>query len=62
MSKYTVEDKLQAVERYLTGNESYKNIAKALVYTKNLVIIGLNYMKHKVKKVLEKAIQLTHRV
>ena len=30
MSKYTVEVKLQAVERYLTGNESYKTIAESI--------------------------------
>jgi len=30
MAKYTVEDKLQAVERYLNGNESANKIAKSL--------------------------------
>jgi len=30
MSKYIVEDKLQAVERYLTWNESYNTIAESI--------------------------------
>ncbi|WP_141676238.1 transposase [Pseudobacillus wudalianchiensis] len=30
MSKYTVEVKLQAVEHYLTENESYQNIAESI--------------------------------
>jgi len=38
MSKYTVEIKLQAVERYLTGNESYKTIAESIGTTKSQVI------------------------
>jgi len=38
MSKYTVEVKLQAVERYLTGNESYKVIAESIAADKSLVI------------------------
>ncbi len=38
MSKYTVEVKLQAVERYLTGNESYKTIAESIGTVKSLVI------------------------
>ncbi|WP_028391001.1 NUDIX hydrolase [Bacillus cihuensis] len=35
MSKYTVEIKIQAVERYLTGNESYKTIAECIGTTTN---------------------------
>ena len=38
MSKFTVEDKLKAVERYLTGNESYKTIAESIGALKSLVI------------------------
>jgi transposase len=38
MSKYTVEVKLQAVERYLTGNEGYKSIADSIGATKSQVI------------------------
>ncbi|WP_419961756.1 transposase [Psychrobacillus sp. BM2] len=38
MSKYTVEVKLQAVERYLTGNESYQNIAESICVAKSQVI------------------------
>ena len=38
MSKYTVEVKLQAVERYLTGNESYKTIAESIGAAKSQVI------------------------
>lgn len=38
MSKYTVEVKLQAVERYLTGNESYKTVAESIGATKSQVI------------------------
>lgn len=38
MSKYTVEDKLKAVERYLTGNESYKTIEESIGAAKSLVI------------------------
>ena len=38
MSKYTVEDKLQAVERYLNGNESYKTIAECIGADKSQVI------------------------
>ncbi len=38
MSKYTVKDKLQAVERYLTGNESYKTIAESIGTARSLVI------------------------
>lgn len=30
MAKFTAEDKLQAVERYLNGNESSNEIAKSL--------------------------------
>jgi transposase len=38
MSKYTVEVKLQAVERYLTGNESYQTIAESIGVAKSQVI------------------------
>ena len=38
MSKYTVEVKLQAVERYLTGNESYQAIAESIGAAKSQVI------------------------
>ncbi|QNK89841.1 transposase [Sporosarcina sp. resist] len=38
MSKYTVEVKLQAVARYLTGNESYKTLAESIGADKSLVI------------------------
>lgn len=38
MSKYTVEVKLQAVERYLTGNESYQTIAESIGAAKSQVI------------------------
>ena len=38
MSKYTVEVKLQAVELYLTGNESYQIIAESIGATKSQVI------------------------
>ncbi|MFB5085975.1 IS3 family transposase [Psychrobacillus sp. PGGUH221] len=38
MSKYTVEVKLEAVERYLTGNQSYKTIAESIGAAKSQVI------------------------
>ena len=38
MSKYTVEVKLQAAKRYLTGRESYKTIAESIGTAKSLVI------------------------
>lgn len=38
MSKYTADDKLTAVARYLTGNESYKTIAESIGAAKSLVI------------------------
>lgn len=38
MSKFTAEDKLQAVKRYLNGNESSNEIAKSLA-TDNKVIL-----------------------
>lgn len=38
MSIYTVEIKLQAVERYLAGNESYKTIAESIGTSKSQVI------------------------
>ncbi|MEK4485628.1 IS3 family transposase [Psychrobacillus sp. FSL H8-0484] len=38
MSKYTVEVKLQAVVRYLTGNESYQTIAESIGAAKSQVI------------------------
>lgn len=38
MSKYTVEVKLQAVKRYLTGHESYKTIAESIGTAKSLII------------------------
>ena len=38
MSKYTVDIKLQAVERYLNGNESYNTIAESIGATKSQVI------------------------
>jgi len=41
MSKYTVEAKLQAVERYLTGNESYQTIAESIGAAKSQVIKAL---------------------
>lgn len=37
MSKYTVKVKLQAVERYLTGNESYQTIAESIGATKSQI-------------------------
>ncbi|MGE8000188.1 hypothetical protein ACQKOF_16170 [Lysinibacillus sp. NPDC093190] len=30
MSKFTAEEKLQAVQRYLNGNESYKDIGQSI--------------------------------
>lgn len=38
MSKYTLEVKLQAVKRYLTGNESYQTIAESIGVAKSQVI------------------------
>ncbi len=38
MSRFTIDDKLRAVERYLTGKESYKNIAESIGTVKSLVI------------------------
>ena len=37
MSKYTVKVKLQAVERYLNGNESYQTIAESIGATKSQI-------------------------
>lgn len=41
MSKYTLEVKLQAVKRYLTGNESYQTIAESIGVAKSQVITWL---------------------
>lgn len=38
MSKYTLEVKLQAVKRYITGNESYQTIAESIGVAKSQVI------------------------
>ncbi|WP_203364743.1 IS3 family transposase [Bacillus sp. REN10] len=38
MSKYTVDDKLKAVERYLTSKESYQTIAESMGTVKSSVI------------------------
>ena len=38
MSKYILEVKLQAVKRYLTGNESYQTIAESIGVAKSQVI------------------------
>lgn len=38
MSKYTVEIKLQAVKRYLTGKEGYKSIAQSIGATHSQII------------------------
>lgn len=35
MSKYTLEVKLQAIKRYLTGNESYQTIAESIGVAKS---------------------------
>lgn len=45
MSKYTVEVKLQAVARYLTGNESYKIIAESIGTEKSQVINWVKLFK-----------------
>ncbi|MGG0655844.1 transposase [Rummeliibacillus pycnus] len=42
MSKFTVEIKLNAVRRYLSGSESYKEIAESIGSSKSLV---MNWVK-----------------
>ena len=58
MSKYTVEDKIKAVERYLTGNESYNTLQKVLA-RKSQVITWVKLFERKEQRVLKKAIQVT---
>ena len=60
MAKYTVEDKLQAVERYLNGNESANKIAKSLGVEKRQFLNGLSNMNTMVLKLLFSHIQITH--
>lgn len=42
MSKYTLEVKLQAVKRYITGNESYQTFAESIGIAKSQVITWVN--------------------
>ncbi|WP_455709814.1 transposase [Lysinibacillus xylanilyticus] len=46
MSKYTAEKKLQAVQRYLNGNESYKDIGQSIGANKKLIIIWVKQYEH----------------
>jgi transposase len=54
MSKYTVEVKLQAVERYLTGNESYQTIAESIGAAKSQVITWVKLFEAQGKKGFKK--------
>lgn len=45
MSKYTVDIKLKAVGRYLTGNESYKTIAESIGVDRSQVITWMKLFK-----------------
>ena len=55
MSRYTVEVKLQAVERYLTGNESYQTIAESIGAAKSQVITWVKLFEVQGKKGFKKS-------
>lgn len=46
MSKFTAEEKLQAVQRYLNGNESYKDIGQSIGVNKKSIIIWVKQYEH----------------
>ena len=46
MAKFTAEEKLQAVKRYLNGNESSSEIAKSWVLTIQLFITWMKQYEY----------------
>ena len=60
MAKFTSEEKIQAVKRYLNGKESVKTLLNLLVLIKSVFMNGLNNMNIMVKKLLKNAIQAIH--
>lgn len=46
LSKFTAKEKLQAVQRYLNGNESYKDIGQSIGVNKKSIIIWVKQYEH----------------
>lgn len=54
MSKFTIEDKLNAVVRYMYGTESLKDISESVPVDHALLRVWIQQYKHHVKKAFEK--------
>jgi len=46
LSKFTAEEKLQAFQRYLNGNESYKEIEQSIGVNKKSIFIWVKQYEH----------------
>ena len=61
MAKFTADEKIQIVLRYLNGNESYREMGKSIGISDTIILNWVNqYKQNGMEAFLKRFVQITH--